>query len=113
MFLRYNSTLSAGGAVTINSNVWTDFTPEQITLPFDKTPDKATIEIKLGYDEIPPLQVATTKPAEDDLLAEDGRRLGERQRRRHVEDPLRAAGRAYVKAAPHFNPTLTPSLTVS
>jgi hypothetical protein len=65
----YLSTVGRGhiSAVTVNGETWTYFTPTEITLPFDKTPDRARIEIKLGYDNVPPVSVATTKPAEDDL----------------------------------------------
>jgi hypothetical protein len=51
------STIGQGhvSSVTINGEIWTDFTPEQIVLPFDKTPDIARIEIKLGYDTVAPI----------------------------------------------------------
>jgi hypothetical protein len=53
-------------AVSINGEAWTEFNEKEITLPFDRTPDKAKIEITLGYDAKPFEAAAATKPAEDE-----------------------------------------------
>jgi hypothetical protein len=64
----YLSTVGSGqvASVTINGEAWADFTPEQIVLPFDKTPEIARIEIKLGYDTVPPMTIATSQSAEEE-----------------------------------------------
>src|SRR5262249_25543196 len=48
-----------------NGDVWTDFTPTDITLPYDRTPDKANIEITLGYDA-KPIETAHATTLESD-----------------------------------------------
>ncbi len=68
----YLSTAGSGhvSAVKINGEVWTDFTPEQITLPFDRTPDEAKIEITLGYDAKRFAAAAIAKEDQPELPAE-------------------------------------------
>jgi hypothetical protein len=64
----YLSTAGTGHItqVTLNDNVWTEFTKSDVTLPYDQTPDEARIVIRLGYDAVQPLAVSrreTSRPA--------------------------------------------------
>jgi hypothetical protein len=77
------STAGAGhvSSVKVNGEVWTQFSTDDVTLPYDATPEAAKVEITLGYDAPPAgdsATPATTKsavepPAE---LAERFRKLG-------------------------------------
>jgi hypothetical protein len=101
----YLSTTGSGhvSTVTINGETWTDFTPEQVNLPFDKTPDKATIEIKLGYDKVPPLAVATSTPADDDLQVSQKMERTLNEMRKFQREMIKAGlGNRYETAHAHL-----------
>lgn len=55
--------------VTVNDNVWTDFTATEITLPHDAITDETRVDVTLGYDAQPlavlPRQQATTAESAD------------------------------------------------
>lgn len=65
----YISTRGSGhvSAVKVNGEAWTEFNEKQIELPFDRTPDKAKIEITLGYDAPKFGSKATTQSAEEEI----------------------------------------------
>src|SRR5439155_25693802 len=52
--------------VEVNGQVWTDFTAEQIELPFDQVTDESHIDITLGYpprDQTPLAVSPTSRPS--------------------------------------------------
>ena len=85
----YLSTAGSGhiARVTINGNVWTDFTPTQVTLPFDPLPAEASVAITLGYPNAPAAEVTPPKLEEESPLSKevDARALGLRQFRQTLK----------------------------
>jgi hypothetical protein len=69
----YLSTAGAGHVtrVTVNGNVWTEFTPTEVTLPFDLLPAEATVAITLGYPDAPAAEIKLAKDAEESPLPKD------------------------------------------
>ena len=86
----YLSTAGSGhvSKVTINGNVWTDFTPTEVTLPYDAMPPEATIAITLGYPDAPAAEVQPPREAEETPLPKDvdPRALGLRSFRHALKD---------------------------
>jgi hypothetical protein len=68
----YISTIGSGhvSGVKINGEVWTNHTANEITLPYENTPDEAKIEITLGYDATPFEAKAFAKEEPVELPAE-------------------------------------------
>jgi hypothetical protein len=86
----YLSTAGSGHItrVTINGNVWTEFTPTEITLPYDPLPAEAKVAITLGYPDAPAAEVTLPKAGEDEtpLPKEvDPRALGLREFRQTLK----------------------------
>ncbi|MEA2734133.1 MAG: hypothetical protein QOE14_584 [Humisphaera sp.] len=69
----YLSTAGTGHItrVTINDNVWTEFTPTEITLPYEAMPAEAKIAITLGYPDSPAISVKVAKEEEESPLSKD------------------------------------------
>jgi hypothetical protein len=85
----YLSTAGSGHItrVTINGNIWTEFTPTEITLPFDPLPPEAKVAITLGYPDAPASAVTLPKAEEESPLPKDvdARALGLRQFRQTLK----------------------------
>jgi hypothetical protein len=65
----YLSTAGSGHItkVTVNGNVWTEFTPTEVTLSYHATPDEACVAITLGYPDKPAEEVKVAKAEEKPL----------------------------------------------
>jgi hypothetical protein len=85
----YLSTAGSGhiARVTINGNVWTAFTPTEITLPYDPLPAEAKVAITLGYPDTPATEMNLLKAEEESPLPKevDARALGLRQFRQALK----------------------------
>ena len=95
----YLSTAGSGHVtrVTVNGNVWADFTATEITLPFDPLPAEATVAITLGYPDAPAAEIKLPKEEEETPLPKevDPRAHALRQFRHMLKKSDIAAASAY------------------